>query len=269
MFSEEWPLMMFTLVSQLAIGSFLLLMLTRTLLERDNPQLAHEVFHLGTPLGAYRSILNLGSSWLSREILTAGGFFILWFLYCYFYRKAGTGKALGWLTAVVGLAAIFSMASIYDHSIRPAWANVNTFIAFYGATLALGSAGAGLSVVGKINQENSSKCLPALQKTALLGLLGVLLPLFYFPVFVSGLGQAGAAGSSSAALLAGYTPLLILRWLLSCAGAVLLLLAFYRKAKSSLPANWLYLVFVLLLLGEFLGRYAFYGSAVSITVGLS
>ena len=100
MFAEEWPLMMFTLVSQLAIGSFLMLVLVRSLLTKQDPQgaakltnpgfkavgvlmvvaLLLSLFHLGTPTGAYRSILNLKSSWLSREILTAGGFLVFWFV---------------------------------------------------------------------------------------------------------------------------------------------------------------------------------------------
>lgn len=96
MFAEEWPLMMFTLISQLAIGSFIMLACVRLFLTKQegataskftNPgfkavgalmvlSLIFSLFHLGTPTGAYRSILNLGSSWLSREILTAGGFLV-------------------------------------------------------------------------------------------------------------------------------------------------------------------------------------------------
>lgn len=286
MFSQEWPLMMFTLVSQLAIGSFLLLMLIRTMVK--DPKLGREVtqggilwvgpvmvlalilsfFHLGTPSGAYRSLLNLGSSWLSREILTAGGFLILWCIYYILYRKKEGGNGLGLLTSLVGLAGIFSMASIYYNTIRPAWSNLNTFIAFFGATLALGTVGAGLSLIATNKKETLANVLPVIRKLAPLGLLGLVIPLIYFPVFMSGLAKGGMAAASSVSILAGsYISLLVVRWLLSAAGIALYFVAFYGKNKSVFPAQWIYLSFVLVLVGEFLGRYAFYGSAVSLVVG--
>ncbi|HZK85300.1 MAG TPA: DmsC/YnfH family molybdoenzyme membrane anchor subunit [Desulfosporosinus sp.] len=36
MFAEEWPLMMFTLFAQLAVGSFLFLILIRTMLSPND-----------------------------------------------------------------------------------------------------------------------------------------------------------------------------------------------------------------------------------------
>lgn len=82
MFAEEWPLMMFTLLSQLAIGTYVILLLIRMSLSKSDARTAGQItnpglkltgpimaltlifslFHLGTPMGAYRSILNLGSS---------------------------------------------------------------------------------------------------------------------------------------------------------------------------------------------------------------
>lgn len=101
MFAEEWPLLMFTLFMQLAVGSYIFLVIIRSLTIKTDKEkslkmtktgmtlvgptiiiaLILSVFHLGSPFEAYRSIGNLGSSWLSREILLSGMFFALWQVY--------------------------------------------------------------------------------------------------------------------------------------------------------------------------------------------
>jgi len=292
MFAEEWPLMMFTLFSQLAVGSFVILMLMRTLLGQKEPvvgnqltdqgikqvgwvmalALAFSLFHLGTPSGAYRSIYHLATSWLSREILTAGGFFVLWFISQAFLRKGKFSQALGWVTALVGLAAIYSMASIYATSIRPAWTNSNTYLAFYGATFAMGTAGA-LSFVTFAckGREVSKETLSFVRKISGITLVSVLLMLLYLPMMISSLSGGGAAAQASAKLLTGsYMVPLVLRGILSIGGALLLSL---RLGKSGEMANALspqsiYLALLLIFIGEIVARYVFYATAVSITVGM-
>lgn len=292
MFAEEWPLMMFTLISQLAIGSFIILVLVRAHYNRKDAKLGKELtdfgfkfvgpltalalifslFHLGTPMGAYRSIFNLDSSWLSREILTAGGFFVLWFVTYKAYQKENSGIALGAITSIVGLAAIFSMASIYATSIRPAWSNVNTYVAFYGATFALGSLGAvSLIGYGAKGKTFSDETVSLLKKVCLIGIIAVVLPLVYLPVFISGLGNGGVAAQASAQLLGGsYVLPLIFRGAMSLIGAGLLYYGLGKVAQTkSLPANLVYLAFALVIVGEFIGRYVFYASAVSIMIGMN
>lgn len=291
MFAEEWPLMMFTLISQLAIGSFILLVLVRSMLAQKDAAsakrltnfgflavgplmalaLVFSIFHLGTPMGAYRSILNLGSSWLSREILSAGGFFVLWFASYKAYQKENTGSTLGWVTSLVGLVAIFSMASIYGNSVRPAWDNANTYIAFFGTTFALGSLGAA-SFIAYAAKGNtlSPETAALLKKVSLIGIVAVILPLVYLPVFISGLGSGEGAAQASAQLLSGsYAITLVARGILSVIGAGLL---FYGLAKTAtvrtIPTNLVYLALVMVVVGEFIGRYVFYASAVSIMIGM-
>ena len=218
MFSEEWPLMMFTLFSQLAVGTYLILILVRAAMKGKNSQVANQitrngvtmvgpimaialilsVFHLGTPLGAYRSISNLGSSWLSREIVTAGGFFVLWAINYYFERKRKIGSALSWIAALFGLAAIFSMASIYATSVRPAWTNINTYIAFYGTTLLFGAAGALASIVyGLKGTKVSAEVTNTLKKISFVAIAALAIQLIYLPIYISGLGHDGSAARKS------------------------------------------------------------------------
>lgn len=291
MFAEEWPLMMFTLISQLAIGSFILLVLVRSLLAPKDALAARNLtnfgigavgplmalalifslFHLGTPFGAYRSLLNLGSSWLSREILTAGGFLVLWFFTYKAYQKESSGNSLGWLTSFVGLLTILSMASIYSNSIRPAWSNAHTFIAFFGATFVLGTAGA-IALIGHIakGQTLSSEAMAVLKKVCYVGAVALIIPLIYLPVFLGSLNSGDPAAQASSMLLTGsYLIPLIIRWAFSLVGVIMLTNLVLKQSKAGriLSANSILLAVALILVGEFIGRYVFYASAVSIMVG--
>lgn len=291
MFAEEWPLMMFTLLTQLAVGSFFMLVLVRTLLVKTEQKeanrfiqfgvkavgvtmgiaLVFSLFHLGTPSGAYRSILNLGSSWLSREILTAGGFFVLWFVIYLQLRKGNYSSALGWITSLIGLLVIYSMGSIYSTSVRPAWDNANTYLAFYGTTFLFGSVGATLSLFcSKKGTNLSDESLSTLKKVSIVGLVAVILPLVYLPVYISSLSGGNSAAMVSAQLLSGtYALTLVVRWILSVAGGVLLAYFISKLSKKQpVSGNMLYLAFAAVILGEFIGRYVFYASAVSIMIGL-
>lgn len=292
MFAEEWPLMTFTLLSQLAVGSYVILMLIRTLLNSKKATVGNQLtdqgmkqvgwvmalalvfslFHLGTPSGAYRSLYHLGASWLSREILTAGGFFALWLVGFVSMRKGKFSQVLGWVTALAGLAAIYSMASIYATSIRPSWTNLNTYFAFFGATFAMGTAGA-LSFLtlnykgSKISQET----LGSVRKISWLSLISVFVMLFYLPIMISSLNGGGAAAQASAKLLTGsYLLPLVLRAILSIGGALLLSLRLGKSEKmaNALSPQTIYLALLLIFVGEFVARYVFYATAVSITVGM-
>lgn len=287
-FAEEWPLMTFTLLSQLAVGIFIILMLVKTSIGHQDSQaskaikfgftavgpitllaLLFSVFHLGDPMGAPRSIFNLGSSWLSREILTSGGFLVLWFAFWWLSRKGKDSAALGWLTALVGLSAVFSMASIYSSSIRPAWDSLNTYIAFFGATLAMGVLGAAAVLVFGLKGASSVDLTKSLKNFAYLGAAAVILPLAYLPIFISSLNGGGAAAEASAQILTGSIGMLAGRGILSLVGAGLLVVALNKGAKGkALSTGTVYLALALVIAGEFLGRYLFYAMGVSPTIGI-
>lgn len=286
-FAEEWPLMTFTILSQLAIGMFIILMLVKASIGNQDSQaskainrgftavgpitllaLLFSVFHLGDPFGAPRSIFNLGSSWLSREIMTAGGFLALWFVFWWLSRKGKESNALGWVVALVGLAAVFSMASIYSSSVRPAWDNTNTYIAFFGTTLAMGVLGAASAIVFGLKGTSSAGLTKSLKNVAYLGAAAVILPLAYLPIFISGLNGGGSAAEASAQILTGSMGMLAGRGILSVAGAMLLVMALNKGSKgNALSSGTVYLALALVIAGEFIGRYLFYAMGVSPMIG--
>ena len=289
MFAEEWPLMMFTLISQLAVGSFVILSLVRFALIKQDPLLAAgvtnpgfkavgavmvlalllSVFHLGSPFGAYRAILNLQSSWLSREIVAASGFLFFWFLSYRSYQKEQPSQLLAALTSLIGLAVILCMGSIYSHSVRPAWTDANTYIAFFGATFALGSLGAAAFIAYAARHLAGVAAIGSqLKKVSFIAGAAVFLPLLYLPVYIGGLAGGNVAAQASAQLLtSSYQGLLVLKGILSLAGAGLGF-AIWRGGRFTSP-QWAYLAFGLVMLGEFVGRYVFYGAAVSTAIGLN
>lgn len=290
-FAEEWPLMTFTVLAQLAIGLFIMLMIAKGLWGDNEDEAANaltalgftavgpitvlalifSLFHLGDPMGAYRSILNLGSSWLSREIITVGAFLGLWVLFWLTGRKNKPSTVLGWLTALLGVAAVVSMANIYSSSVRPAWTDLNTYLTFFGTTFALGVVGAVSSILysmkGKIPSAAAGK---ALKNISYVGIVAVALPLLYLPMFISNLSGSGeAAAQASAQILGSSMTTLIMRGLFSAAGLALLVYILYKQSRNAqeLPPSMIYLALGLVFAGEFLGRYLFYACGVSPLIG--
>lgn len=291
MFGEEWPLMMFTLFAQFAVGTFIILVLVRLALSTKMERkitvritkrgflavgltmavaLVLSLFHLGDPLGAYRSIGNLGTSWLSREILFAGVFLGLWFINYLMNRLANSNRGLELITALSGLIVIYSMASIYSSSLRPAWANLNTYLSFFGTTVVFGCLGATVFILQAVKGTEDYTVVKGLfKKMGLVTLIAVAVQLCYIPLYLSGLDQDGVAAQTSAQLLRGsYAFPLIIRWALSIVGGCILVYTLFKQETMAINLmNMVYVAFALVLVGEFMGRYVFYASAVSITIG--
>jgi DMSO reductase anchor subunit len=106
--------------------------------------------HLGTPRNAWRALANLGSSWLSREILFSALFLGLAALFAgllLFQTGPDWLFLLVWLLgAVSGGLALYSMIRIYLLRSVPAWNHWTTPAAFGISALLLGGLGTGASL---------------------------------------------------------------------------------------------------------------------------
>ena len=75
------------------------------------------LFHLGNPINAPRAILNMGTSWLSREIFCTVAFSLLAVVFAFMqWRKIGSftvRNIIAWVAAVLGVVLVFSMSKIY------------------------------------------------------------------------------------------------------------------------------------------------------------
>jgi len=156
----EIPLIIFTLLAQMAIGAFLTIIMVFWGL--GNRQVAGEItfipllsvgatimvaflvslFHLRKPKKAWRVLNHLRKSWLSREILFISGFAGSWAILTGLrLLQIGTFSiwiSLAMLTAFCGLVAVYSMQRIYQLRSVPFWNTDRTLLEFTISTVGLG-----------------------------------------------------------------------------------------------------------------------------------
>ena len=139
---EHSPLAWMLVLTQMAAGLFLCAALVPSLARLPGRAglgllalgLIVSVAHLGQPLRAWRCFLGWRKSWLSREIMAFGGFFLL----------AVAAVCLNWpvlyqMAAALGLGSVFCSAMVYIDTRRPCWAARRTHVKFFGTALLLGS----------------------------------------------------------------------------------------------------------------------------------
>ncbi len=253
----ERPLVTFTLLTQMAVGAFLTLgaldawaggltgqatahALTNGALLAIGPvvgaALLASLFHLGSPRNAWRTLANLRSSWLSREILLALLFAVLGGLFAVL-RASGAGSPafrarLAIAAAVAGVALVYAMARVYRLRTVRRWDTPLTAVSFFATALLLGSLGVGTGFV----------LLPDVPDALVVG------PLHVIAVVAAGCFGAEVAAEGSGTLH-GIRRLLLLLGIVLC---VVLLLSAGRATALVVAA------FLVALAAQVLGRYLFY-----------
>ena len=305
--TNEWALIIFTVVMQMAVGSFIILggvhffatrrngveeadkMSDRALLAIGPAVvfgLLVTLIHLGNPINAPRAIANIGTSWLSREILfsllfCAGGAvfaFLQW-------RKLSTPQVrngLALIVAALGVCLVVSMSMVYHLFSVPAWDLLATPATFFITTFLLGSLAMGAAFVANfwyVRRKNMdpknvqyTMLATSLRWIALcsIGMLG--LQFIVLPLYLSTLGMDGSAAATASLGLIGQQQGLIfgLQLVLLFVGAGLLAVFLYALAASESRlralSNVAYLAFALVLISVVLSRYLFYASMVRIGV---
>ncbi|GIG34768.1 dimethyl sulfoxide reductase anchor subunit family protein [Cellulomonas pakistanensis] len=300
----ELPLVLFTLLTQMSVGSFVALGAVHVLARRRYPAatvdrlsdpalyaigpvmvaaLAVSLLHLGNPVNLLNVLNNLGSSWLSREILLGCAFTALGaaFALCQWRRwlTPGVRQAVAAVTAVVGLVFVWASAQVYLIPTVPAWDTWTTPVAFLATTFLLGclAVGAAFVVAASVRTRRAAAQgarpeaeaeVDAMLRSSLRGIgltaIAVLaVELLVLPAWLLGLANDGspAATAAAAALTAGGW--LHLRLVLAVLGGGVLALFLYRAAAAG--GRRLLLVtagsaFVLVLVAETVGRVQFFES---------
>jgi Fe-S-cluster-containing dehydrogenase component/DMSO reductase anchor subunit len=166
------PLVFMLVLTQLSVGAFVV----EFLLGRVFPQLASahayhaiialaagllalgaSVFHLGRPKYAFRAVIGLRTSWLSREILAFGAFAGTAAAYAaYIWRgpllallhlgppdwlsAPRIGDAIGALVVVTGLGGVGCSVMLYVKTAREWWSGARTAFRFFATAAVLGLA---------------------------------------------------------------------------------------------------------------------------------
>lgn len=112
----EWPLLVFTLLASGLVGW---MMATVGHVDRPDPRIflgltamamTVSSLHLGRQERAWRAVLNLRGSWLSREIAFFGGFAVALAVHLIAFPSRGAGL----IAASLGLVALFCADRVYD-----------------------------------------------------------------------------------------------------------------------------------------------------------
>jgi anaerobic dimethyl sulfoxide reductase subunit C len=244
------------------------------------------LFHLGSPLNAPLALSHLGTSWLSREILFGVLFAVGGFLFAILqWRKIGTPtlrRVIAVVTAVFGIGLVFTMSMVYySLPMVPAWSSLATPVTFFTTTFLLGALAMGAAFVANYaylqrkDPEGAKRQVELLRTTlhwialisiALLGVQFIVLPLY-----MAELAAGNSAAQASAAIIIENNGVwFFLRLLLVFLGAGVFSLFLYQAAvraqRVSLLGTLAYTAFVLVLIGEVVGRYLFYASYVRVGI---
>lgn len=212
---KEWPLILFTLATQFACG----LTLAATVFEsKARPAdavlmrpLALAIFpaaalgilisiaHLGHPLMAWRSVVNLGQSRLSLEVILTAVFALLALAYSGFWWMGRTeGRlVLGAASSVAGIAAVMAGAALYTVPTQPAWNSGWVPASFLGTAVLLG----GLAPAALISWRGNTGLLRLFLGATLAGSLLLLIAALWMVANLSRRGYDAFTAARLAGLL--------------------------------------------------------------------
>lgn len=265
---HDLPLVIFTVLSQLVVGGFI----TIWWLDRYSGNISRKsgliisisivvigivsvlvsLFHLGQPFAAYRAILNIGVSWLSREVTFYGLFVGLSILYYWFWYRDESAKRhkIGWVTSFVGIVAIFSSAKIYMIPAVPAWNSVTTVLIFFITSFILGPLFVGLLLSYRKELTINISGISIVSLIA-----GVMVMIIYFTKLQAGLPEAVL---SSKLIVSN-----MIFWIrMGTFLTAFVLLSFAHKNHRMRNTTIYSAAFTILLISEFLARLQFYEAAV-------
>jgi len=293
---REWALLIFTILGQIATGSLLVLMVVRAYAVKkagvdqadrltDKPlyiivpimllALLASVFHLGNPINIVGAVPNLGSSWLSREVITAVVFVILAGVYTLMqWRKISTDAVrtvIGWIAALVGIFQTYAMAMVYMIRTQPSWNTFATPITFLVTCLLLGALLIAVAIVATRTQDKEQTGLlrDVLRGIAVAAIVLVGIEFVVLPVYIVYLSAQGGAALQTLSMMTGqFSVALVLRLVFVFVGAGVLGFYLYQNAsvagREKVLSTLVYSAFVLALVGETMGRYIFYATHVRI-----
>lgn len=303
---HDWSLIIFTVLAQMSVGSFIVLGIVYFFVRRaagpeeadrmsDRALLAigpvlvlamlASLWHLGNPINAPRAVTNLASSWLSREIFFGVLFAVTGAIFAFMqWRKLGSfavRNVIAVVAAIIGILFVVSMAMVYMLPTQPAWNSIATPISFMVTTGLLGLFATGAAFIAnyaylqRTNPGCADEQCVLLRKVmrwiATIALVFLGIELVVLPLYIGSLVTGNAAAVASANLLIQDFGLLLgLRIVLVFVGAGILALFIYRNAsapgREQLLGTLAYTAFALVFIAEVMGRYLFYATHVRIGV---
>jgi anaerobic dimethyl sulfoxide reductase subunit C len=279
---HEWPLMIFTVFGQCVAGGFIVLavaLLKGDLRADQQQRLVMSMFglwvlmgigfvastlHLGSPMRAFNSLNRIGASSLSNEIASGAIFFAVgglgWLLAA--IKKLPSGLRNLWLivTMVLGVVFVWMMVRVYNTiDTVPTWYSIWTPLSFF-LTMLMGGPLLGFLLLRVAGIDGwAMRLLPAVSLLALVASAVVAL------MQGAELATIHSSIQQASSLVPDYGSLMAWRIVLLAAALTCWVLP---QIKGYQPAlTLLSFAFVLVLVGELIGRGVFYG--LHMTVGMA
>jgi formate dehydrogenase iron-sulfur subunit len=189
----HWPLIIMLVLTQLSVGAYLMGLVLQRWLGAAVPgsfrplhastalgfgllALAASTLHLGRPQYAFRAVIGLRHSWLSREIVSFGAFAAaagLFAAVCWLVPHSRWLSLLEGAVALSGIAGVLCSVMIYVVTGRECWSLPATAVKFALTAIVLGIAAACLSMLaygalvdlpaaGRFSQQAGNSLLQAL-----------------------------------------------------------------------------------------------------------
>jgi anaerobic dimethyl sulfoxide reductase subunit B (iron-sulfur subunit) len=148
---EDVPLILFTLLAQIAVGGYWAMSWMSSSIRTLAPLvlvglclgagMLASFAHLGTKKNAWRALSRLRKSSLSREILFAGLFGLGWLLTLLetLMWKSNSFELFA-ITAILGIGLLYNMSQVYRFPAAPGWNTWRTNAGFMISALLLGHA---------------------------------------------------------------------------------------------------------------------------------
>lgn len=226
--------------------------------------LAASLFHLGRPLYAYRALIGLRHSWLSREVAAFGLFSQLAIgltaMTFWPFVPVSIVDGLSVATTAAGLMGVFCSAMVYHATRRPFWHIRTSLARFAGSSIALGP-----SVVMGAASWSGNRAIGMASAVVLILVVGLRLR-----ADLTGLARLNTSDNSflnrSARLIAGpLRRIWRLRRSLAFVGGILLPMAWITMGPPMVPGVSCCVAgisFVCLLASEMAERSLFFASVV-------
>ncbi len=292
------PLIIMLVLTQLSVGAFCVDMLLNTFLNNPvapylNPirsvvalcsgllALGASVFHLGRPLYAFRVVVGLKKSWLSREVLVFGLFAILAVLYAASFWIGGmedTHFMLGFGVIMSGMLGVVFSVLVYADCRKELWREFISGFKFFTTVAILGlSTTLITSTVSVLFIDSAGRkeiFLFSIGPLCLgLTVISALKMLWEASIFRYLKDHSYSIFKRAALLMVGkLNRVTLLRFLTGGLGGLLLpLLVYYashnidpNSSDTVLLIGLSIVTFSLTLIGEFCERYLFFTTAVSL-----
>lgn len=266
----EWALVLFTVLSQTAAGAYVTLWALDAFFDRLNREMGElaakgiialtgvsliaSLGHLGHPLEAYRALSHMGTSWLSREVALFGLFFVMTVVSFLRWRSGTSTRMVGLAGSLIAVLAVLTSGMVYVLPARPAWNNFGPLLFFI-----LTAATSGPLFLAALVQTR----LFVLGKNVYIAIGGALaVGLTSFILYLTMInGAGGVAAATGANMLASiaFWPRLLLGWVIPLG-----VLVYHGRQREWDIRRYVPILFVLVLIGELLGRELFYSSAVAL-----